>query len=1082
MKNVKRFISLAIGAAMTLGSLLPVNAGTMSANKIYVSHFENFSGWTSEQGSNADLPDGFCAFDAAAHPTRAQATGTYVDTSVGTRAFKLGNGAMIGYQFDRVYKTGVRRISFDVKMSTAFSNAETDRSKTLEMYGVENTGNDNPYDWWKAQTNNGDTVNWDNRPYASIKLGDFYEVQQNTWKNTQGTTTQPFNDLKWHKTEVLFDYDKGTITYYTDGVQVGTNNDKNADKVFYFNNRTGTDVYIDNFAVFHGANAEYANAAQMKLDGYGGLVAQNGGKVQIDLSRALTDENLSASDFTVKNSGGDVVSGVITKAEALSDRKSTMVLTLGEIPNGVYTLEYKNAANSVEFTVGESKTVSDYDTEQYYYMNEDFSGYVGGVAPQWQATQSSARVPSVGNDSVKGNTLKMTSGAVSSYMNKFETFQSGKLNVEFDIKASGKGWGIGFIREADSAAEDYEKHLAIGNIAEDGESSDIYTCSKSTEPGLTLKQDSATIDNTDWNHISITVDMTSEKYDFEITKADNTKETFSASYPYHKTWKTLWYDVVKTGTDEVQDSYKCGLNGIRLYSDGTSDVEFDNIKIYSDNSNYISENFDNYTGHYTKSNGSEDFYGLPAGYFRVNDLYNPIKTSFTHTEGRNYNTETNAADKGAKINGVEDRTRIRLAQPITDIKNNGFVVEFDLKKNDSDRSLGLALYPKEKFYGLSSSAPSLWDGGVYEDPIIRVSGSTLKYGSARWGGTTGFVDSSAQPLSLIADNWNHIKIEFDPKNGVTAYLGEGNNITKSNIVSAGSVAQYWRLMSEWNNIYGIGIGLEKKSGEDWKNLPGDDIDNFKIYGLNNVTKPSVTNANAINVDGGKTVLKDGINEISNLTKAIEIKFSEPLNETAETLTNKITLSDINGTTLATGELSEDKMIYKLTLNTIPDDNSYAMLKMSSDIKGQDSAAQLTNPVSAALKFKGGMGKVEISDMQLFKKIDGRSFTASGVERTSPTVWVPATSKTDSDAAEYKIVISGTNTTGAVDDTTYNYITGIYDTVDNADVLRGVEMNKLSVPNEIKFSIEKAVPTTSGTQTWRSFIWTYDYKPVVDMIK
>ncbi len=171
----------------------------------------------------------------------------------------------------------------------------------------------------------------------------------------------------------------------------------------------------------------------------------------------------------------------------------------------------------------------------------------------------------------------MTSGAVSSYMNKFETFQSGKLNVEFDIKTSGKGWGIGFIREADSAAEDYEKHLAIGNLTgENG--TDVYTCSKSTDPGLTLKQDNATIDNTDWNHISITVDMTSEKYNFEITKADNTKETFSASHPYHKVWKTLWYDVVKIGTDNVQDSYKCGLNGIRLYSDGTGDVEFDNIQ------------------------------------------------------------------------------------------------------------------------------------------------------------------------------------------------------------------------------------------------------------------------------------------------------------------------------------------------------------------------------------------------------------------------------------------------------------------------------------------------------------------------
>lgn len=1070
MKNVKKFVSLAIGAAMTLGSLLPVNAGMMSVNKVYVSHFEDFSGWTSEQGSNADLPDGFCAFDAAAHPNRAQATGTYVDASVGTRAFKLSSGAMIGYQFDYVYKTGVRRVSFDIKMSTAFADSESDGNKTFELYGVENTGNDNPYDWWKAQANDGDTVKWDNRPYASIKLGDFYEVQQNTWKNTQGTTTQPFNDLKWHKTEVLFDYDNGTITYYVDGVQVGINNDKNANKVFYFNNTTGTDVYIDNFAVFHGVNAEYANANQIKIDGYGGLVAQNGGKVQIDLSRALTDENLSASDFTVKNSNGETVSGVITKAEALSDRKSTIVLTLGSIPNGVYNLEYKNAANSVDFTVGESKTVSDYDTEQYYYMNEDFSGYVGGVPPQWQATQSSARVPSVGNDSVKGNTLKMTSGAVSSYMNKFETLQSGKLNVEFDIKTSGKGWGIGFIREADSAAEDYEKHLAIGNLTgENG--TDVYTCSKSTDPGLTLKQDNATIDNTDWNHISITVDMTSEKYNFEITKADNTKETFSASHPYHKVWKTLWYDVVKTGTDEVQDSYKCGLNGIRLYSDGTHDVEFDNIKIYSDNSNYISENFDNYTGHYTKSDGNEDFYGLPAGYFRVNDLYNPNQYSFTHTDGRNYNAETNTADKGVKIAGKEDRIRIRLPRPITDLKNNKFVMEFDVKQNNTEGALGIALYPKEKFYGKGGNAPSIADG-QYSDTVIRVENNALIYHAARWTGNVTNFKKDDNNLTLNPNAWNHIKLVFNNE-GVTASVGEGENIITSALVK--NDYAYNQLL-KYTNVFGIAFGIENgKSGDT-------DIDNLKIYPLDSVTKPSVISTKAVMSDGAETDLADGVTEIPNLTKAIEVKFSEPVNEASETLTNKITLTDVNGAALATGELSADKMTYKLTLNTIPDDDSYAMLKMSSDIKSQNSAAQATNPVSVALKFKGGMGEIAISDMQLFKKIDGRSFTASGVERTSQTVWVPATSKTDNDASGYKIVISGTNTTGTVDNATYNYIEGVYDTVDNADILRGVEMNKLSIPNEIKFSIEKVVPTTSGTQNWRLFIWTDDFKPVVDMIK
>ena len=1067
MKKVRRFVSLVIGVSMTLGSLLPVNAGAMSANKVYVSHFEDFSGWTSKQGSNTDLPEGFCAFDAAVHPERAKATGTYVDTSVGTRAFKLSNGAMIGYQFDYVYKTGVRRVSFDIKMS---ANSESDRNKTFELYGIENTGNDNPYDWWKAQANDGDTVKWDNRPYASIKLGDFYEINQNTWENTQGTKNQPFNDLKWHKIEVLFDYDNGTITYYVDGVQTGRNNDKNADKVFYFNNVTGTDVYIDNFAVFHGANAEYANATQMKLDGYNGVVAPKGGKVQVDLSRALTGESLALSDFTVKNSNGEEVSGVITNAEVLSDRKSTIALTLSDISNGVYTLEYKNAANNVEFTVGESKTVSNYDAEQYYYINEDFSGYVGGVPAQWQATQSSARVPSVGNDGVEGNTLKMTSGAVSSYMNKFETFQSGKLKVEFDIKTRGKGWGIGFIREADSAAEDYEKHLAIGNIAEGSNPSDIYTCAKDTNPGLIKKQEAA-IKNDDWNHISITVDMTSEKYDIVINKGTNNEKSFSASHPYHQTWKTLWYDVVKTGTNEDQNSYKCGLNGIRLYSDGTHDVEFDNIKIYSDNSNYISENFDNYTGHYTKSDGKEDFYGLPAGYFRVNDLYNPNQYSFTHTEGRNYNAETNTADKGVKIAGKEDRIRIRLPRPITDLKNNKFVMEFDVKQNNTEGALGIALYPKDKFYGNGVNAPSITDG-QYSDTVIRVENNALIYYADRWTGKKTNFKKDDNNLTLNPNAWNHIKLVFNNE-GVTASVGEGENIITSALVK--NDYAYNQLL-KYTNVFGIAFGIENgKSGDT-------DIDNLKIYPLDSVTKPSVISTKAVMSDGAETDLADGVTEIPNLTKAIEIKFSEPVNETSETLANKITLTDVNGNALATGELSADKMTYRLTLNAIPGDNSYAMLKMSSDIKGQNSVAQLINPVSAALKFKGEMGEIAISDMQLFKKIDGRSFTAGNAVRKSPTVWVPATSKTDNDASEYKIVISGTNTTGAVDNTTYNYIVGVYDTEDGVDVLKNADMNKLEIPNKIEFGIEKPVPTTTETLTWRSFIWTDDYEPIVDAIK
>lgn len=708
------------------------------------------------------------------------------------------------------------------------------------------------------------------------------------------------------------------------------------------------------------------------------------------------------------------------------------VMMLGTVPPA-------SAENSVDPAAAGSGTVANYDTEKYYYLNEDFSAYVGGVPAQWQATKSSNSTLEKANDSdtAKGTVLKMPKDKISSYMNKFETFQSGKLNVEFDIKTSGKGWGVGFIREADSKPEDYEKHLAIGNLASDSGASDVYTCSRwdndSTGLNLSTKQEKA-IDNTAWNHVSITVDMTSEKYDIVINKGTNNEKSFSALHPnYHyadndSQWKTLWYDVIKTGTEEVQESYKCGLNGIRLYSDGTNDVEFDNIKIYTDESNYISENFDTYTGNFH----------LPAGYYRVNDIFNVPTTTVNVTNGKGYNETSNPNDKGVKIAGKEDRIRIRLPRPITDLKNNKFVMEFDVKQNNTEGALGIALYPKEKFYGKGGNAPSITDG-QYSDTVIRVENNALIYHAARWTGNVTNFKKDDNNLTLNPNAWNHIKLVFNNE-GVTASVGEGENIITSALVK--NDYAYNQLLN-YTNVFGIAFGIENgKSGDT-------DIDNLKIYPLDSVTKPSVISTKAVMSDGAKTDLADGVTEIPNLTKAIEIKFSEPINETADTLANKVTLTDKTGVSLATGVLSDDKKTYTLNLNAVPSLDSYATLKMSSDIKGKSSLAQLTNPVSKALNFKGG---IVINSMTLNED-------------------------------KNKIVISGKNTTGAADNTTYNYIVGIYETIDGSDVLKNVAVEKLVIPNESKFTIEKEIPSINTGQKYKAFIWTAeDNKPVVDAIK
>lgn len=709
------------------------------------------------------------------------------------------------------------------------------------------------------------------------------------------------------------------------------------------------------------------------------------------------------------------------------------VMMLGTVPPA-------SAENSVDTAAAGSKTVTNYDTEKYYYLNEDFSAYVGGVPAQWQATKLSNSTLESAKDSgvdSKGTVLKMPRGAVSSYMNKFETFQSGKLNVEFDIKASGKGWGVGFIREADSKPEDYEKHLAIGNLASDSGASDVYTSAEwnndNTGLNLSTKKENA-IDNTGWNHVSITVDMTSEKYNFEITKADKTKETFSAVHPnYHYSdndghWKTRWYDVIKTGTEEVQESYKCGLNGIRLYSDGTNDVEFDNIRVYTDNSNYISEDFDTYTGNFH----------LPAGYYRVNDIFNVPTTTVNVTNGKGYNETSNPNDKGVKIAGKEDRIRIRLPRPITDLKNNELVMEFDVKQNNTEGALGIALYPKEKFYGKGGNAPSITDG-QYSDTVIRVENNALIYHAKRWTGTKTNFKKDDTPLMLNPSAWSHIKLVFN-KEGVTASVGEGENIITSALVKDDYA--YNQLLN-YTNVFGIAFGIENgKSGDT-------DIDNLKIYPLDSVTKPSVISTKTVMSDGFETDLADGVTEIPNLTKAIEIKFSEPINETADTLANKVTLTDKAGAPLATTrELSDDKKTYTLNLNAVPSAGSYATLKMSSDIKGKSSLAQLTNPVSKALNFKG---KIEINSMTLNN------------DKT-------------------KIVISGKNTTGEKDNTTYNYIVGTYETIDGSDVLKNVTVEKLEIPNG-EFTIKKEIPSINTGQKYKAFIWTAEVnKPVVNAIK
>ena len=156
-KNLKK-ISACLVASMFVG-LMPVTS-MAAEDEVFVSHFDSFENWTSEKGSATDLPDGFFALDVENHPTRASQAGSVLLEEDYTRAIALKTGAIVGYRFDEVYKTGVRRISFDLKAEG------TPSGNYFIISAHENDGNDNVYDLWGngvdgTMLNGAGDIDWD---------------------------------------------------------------------------------------------------------------------------------------------------------------------------------------------------------------------------------------------------------------------------------------------------------------------------------------------------------------------------------------------------------------------------------------------------------------------------------------------------------------------------------------------------------------------------------------------------------------------------------------------------------------------------------------------------------------------------------------------------------------------------------------------------------------------------------------------------------------------------------------------------------------------------------------------------------
>lgn len=1058
MKKKFRKTSALLSAVMLAG-IMPT-ASMAAAETVYVSHFDSFDCYLTEKGTAADLPDGFFAIDVEEHPERAAAVGSVFLEEDGTRALALKTNAMIGYRFDEVYKTGVRRVSFDVKLE------EEPTKGSFLINAHENHANDNVYDYWNTGVDgtgiaeNGD-IAWDYSEICGIysPIADLTEntafVARYNWSVCG--EAQDVAAGEWHKVELVFDYDDNTLTTYCDGNVVYERTYTAKNKSVYFVNSMDTTVYLDNFAIYHGSAKAYATNNYIKAEAPEGSVSTEGGRLNIDFSRYISDISADASDFTVKNASGVVVEDAVTYA-GNQQRASGLVAILDELPQGTYTISHTQAVNEASFTVSASKTLTadNMATEKYFYLDEDFETYLGGVPAGWEKTAVyTADVQSVvGTDANGGKSLKMVAGGGQSYSYHFnEPHVTGDLIVEFDVKSSGAAWFAAVLPEKAFAENTVDDYCTIGNVNYDGDTGSTINTNSGYGHGFNSGSYNY-LNPGEWNHIKLTLNMDNRMY-----KLETNGKTLEFKFP------TLTGGENKRSLYDTDGVYK-GVGGVRFMS-ATNENEFDNIKVYSENSYNLYDDLNEYSYSWP--------YPLPAGWYRVQDLNNPGGTKadgsdnawYQPVEGRNYDAETNPKDMAIKLKSSswQEQGRVFLTKTLNP-RNKSFALQYDIKIDALPTAGGIkvAPVPIEKAYKVDNTVKMISDYS-YQDGVIDIN----KDGKLQYridGDSVTDVKSIKTDESFVLNTgeWYTIKLEFDPTTkSVTAYLnGEaGQTVTNS--------WPYGNLLKNYDNVSVIAFWNQESGAHS--------IDNIKVWELNDVTKSQLLNIKTVSADGAKKEITDKITQIAADVTAIELNFTSSISETEETMAEKTALCYTSGTAVAwKGELSNNGKTYTLKLNEKPD--SAFGLRVKRNVKGGTSElAQVDSNIAYGFTTSEGAGEAKVSSVKLMKKVNGR--TVSG--RVVPTVWTAASGFADKDAAEYKLAVSGINTTGTADNTSYWYLTGTYTTEDGAERMISASKTNISIPKNVYFEADCEIPEIADGTIFKAFVWNTDFVPVADAI-
>jgi len=1029
----KRIMSMILAVGMLFSCVTVANASAFTQQS-QAAQFNTFNGWEkTESASTAGetivgWQDSSAKVGSASFATNRYGIKSVIDSVTGNvYASTMKNTALV-HMFDEVVAKGMLHLSFDMM------NKGTSDSDIFVVQTLMNSGNNlTAYPLNAAGTALDDSQVLNVRSSKMMVSG----------KEVTGAAAT-YMDGKFHKYDIVYDFEGDNFGIYADGVLIGEKVTINYGvKGLKFWDAKGDEAndLIDNLALYHYPTSAGITSVEMAADcGANGVLAAEGGKVNIAFSEYVSNYTPAVSDFKVVN----LATGKVADVKGVAKADTGVVLTFDGLEAGEYEVSFVNenvvGAISGKKILGKASfTAVAHDVLQAndrYLLSESFDKYNGGMPAGWAPLLTTQTV------AAEVQNLEKTAGVTGSALKVKESgdiffefpnpIASGELNVEFDINSADGIWGMGFLHgkdfadttilqpntlEADKTLDERrQRSLLVGNdAATDGDDVALkYKSNRDYENWFNHDEKKLYVNKNEWTHIKVKFDFEGMKCYLTVgdkTEAFGVNDKYFMAYPY------------KGITDTSYTTSFYGFKALRLAALGSAGVSVDNVSIYTTGAYNIYENFNSWN----------------AGEHRASIFdHNNARLVSNHTIEAVAGRTGEAADKAIKITRKNANGLVMpLVSPIAKGKN--FNVEFDFKQSgvaDTD-TFAIALFEKYDHLGKATynlGASSFGNVGtnriVFATAGYNTDGTVIKAGSLFFGScgeaaarmplfTAASDKKTVSQYDIEANKWYNVKIKV--RNGLyqlevtdeagttkTFYMidktqgevGEDGKIAVS--ATTGPTAS---KRQNNNDTYAIGFFNPKATNA--ANAVTT-IDNVKVYEIDAPTKASIASAKAVYADREESI---GTTVNANVEK-IELTVSTPLRSTGiaaySAYNTYNALDDISFVYGDTGEavsdnitISEDKQTITVTLDEAVSVNRPVVFEISNKALWSESHLSSEKNETIEFMFANPEEKITVNDFRIYEYQ-----TADTVSGWTPVIKTTLVNYTADN--QLKVSVSGRN--------------------------------------------------------------------------